>query len=191
MIKLTKQRKLYGMLGIVLLIFVGWALFFHFYPVERLVNDIGIENTYLAAFLLAVIGGFSSVTGTSLYAALVALAHGGVNPTVLGIVGGLGLFISDSIFYFVASRMRKLIAGITDRWERLFRRMWSFVYRMPKWVVYGAIFLYSAVAPIPNDILLAVLALSSYSYRQFALALLLGDLTMTLLLTHLGGSIGL
>lgn len=182
---MKRETKLYGMIGAVLLVLVGWAIFFHFYPVEQLVSDIGIQNTYIAAFMLAVIGGFSSVTGTSLYAALIALAHAGVNPIALGFIGGLGLFVSDSIFYVVATKIRALIAHVTHKWERLFRRIWKLMYRTPPWVVYVGIFLYSAFAPIPNDILLIALALSSFSYRQFAPFLLAGDLTMALLLTHL------
>ena len=60
---------------------------------------------------------------------------------------------------------------------------------MPKWVVYGVIFLYAAFSPLPNDIILAVLALSNYSYRQFAPFLFLGDVTVALMLTYFGGTI--
>lgn len=182
------SKKLYVTVAAVALILIGWALFFHFYPVENLVNDIGIENTYLAAFMLAVIGGFSSLTGTSLYAALIGLAHGGVNPIMLGLIGGLGLFISDSIFYLIVTRVRHHIKLITDKWERLFRKIWTWVYRMPHWVVYAGIFCYCAFAPMPNDVLLTVLALSSYQYRQFAIFLLLGDFTTALLLTTLSAN---
>lgn len=184
---MNKSTKLYGSVFLIASLLLAWALFFHYYPVDQLVSDIGIQNTYFAAFMLAVIGGFSSVTGTSLYAALIALAHGGVNPYILGLIGGLGLFISDSLFYFVATKMRSVITGVTNRWERLFRRVWQWTYRMPKWAVFLAIYCYAAFAPVPNDIMLAVLALSSYKYKDFALYLFLGDLTMTLLLTTLSG----
>jgi hypothetical protein len=185
---MKKKKKVFVSIAIVLSLLAAWALFFHYYPVEKLVDDIGIRNTYLAAFTFAVIGGFSFVTGTSLYAALIALARGGVNPYVLGIIAGLGIFISDSLFYFVATKMRSVITNITFKWERVFRRIWKVVYKMPPWVVYMAIFLYSAFAPIPNDILLAVLALSGYNYREFAVFLFLGDMVMALLLTTIGAN---
>lgn len=180
------RAKLYGLGAVVVLILIGWALFFHFFPVSELVEKIGIQNTYLAAFLLAAIGGFSSLTGTSLYAALIALSAGGVNPIALGIIGGLGLFLSDTVFYFVITKIRTLIARITTKYDRIFRKMWRWLYAMPDWVVYIGVYVYAAFAPLPNDILLAVLALSSYSYRQFVWFLLAGDLTMALILTHLG-----
>ncbi len=189
MYKLDKKKKFYGVIALVLLVLIGWALFFHFYPVDELVNDIGIENTYFAAFMLAVIGGFSSITGTSLYAALVALAHGGVNPLVLGVIGGIGLFISDSLFYFVITKVRHILVDITKKWEHVFRKIWKWLYVTPSWIVYVMIFSYTAFAPFPNDIILALLAVSGYSYRQFAVFLLLGDLTMALLLTNVSNAV--
>jgi hypothetical protein len=185
-----KNIKLYGSVLAVILLLAGWALFFHYYPVEELVADIGIQNTYFAAFMLAVIGGFSSITGTSLYAALVALARGGINPYILGLIGGFGLFISDSIFYLIATKIRSVISHITNKWERLFRKIWKWLYRTPSWIVYLGIFSYCAFAPFPNDVLLVVLALSGYSYREFAAFLLLGDITMALLLTTISSSTG-
>lgn len=182
------KKKIYWTMLLIVSILVGWALFFHYYPVEEIVSDIGVQNTYLATFLLASIGGFSSVTGTSLYAALIALSRGGMNPLVLGIIAGLGLFLSDTLFYFIISKVRRMISISTDRWERLFRNMWKWIYRTPPWIVYGGIFLYTAFVPIPNDILLAVLALSRYSYRQFAPYVFLGDLAISMLLTTFGGS---
>ena len=189
MYRMDKKKKFYGVIVLVLLVLIGWAVFFHFYPVDRLVNDIGIENTYFAAFMLAAIGGFSSVTGTSLYAALVALAHGGVNPLVLGTIGGIGLFISDSLFYFVITKVRHILVDITKKWERVFRKIWKLLYVTPSWIVYTLIFSYTAFVPFPNDILLALLAVSGYSYRQFAIFLLLGDLTMALLLTNVSNAV--
>jgi len=185
---MTKRKKIYTSAAFILLLLLGWALFFHYYPVEELVADIGIQNTYFAAFMFSVIGGFSFVTGTSLYAALIALAHGGVNPYALGAIAGLGIFISDSLFYFVATQMRSVIINITHKWERIFRRIWKIIYRMPTWMVYAGIFCYAAFVPMPNDILLAVLALSGYSYREFALFFFAGDVVMAMLLTTISAA---
>lgn len=186
---MTQTNKVSTSVIIILTLLLGWALFFHYYPVERLVNAIGVQNTYLAAFIFSVIGGFSFVTGTSLYAALVALAHGGLNPYTLGIVSGLGIFLSDSLFYFVAVKMRSIITSVTSTWENIISRMWQFLDTMPKSIVFLGVLCYSAFAPIPNDILLAVLALSGYQYRQFAVFLLAGDMIMAFLLTIFGAKI--
>lgn len=188
---MKSSTRLYVALGIIILVLVGWIVFFYFFPPELLVDKIGIRNTYLAAFILAVIGGFSSITGTSLYATLAAFAHSGeVNTLILGVVSGLGLFLSDSFFYFVANYGHGILLKVTSRWKVVFKKMQRWVRRAPDWLVYAGIFLYVAFAPVPNDILLAVLVLSGYSYKQFALYLFLGDMTFTYLLTHVAGSVG-
>lgn len=184
-----KKNRIYLTMLLIIVVLAGWALFFHYYPVEEIVNDIGVQNTYLAAFILAAIGGFSSLTGTSLYAALIALSKGGMNPLALGIIAGLGLFLSDSVFYFIATRMRAFVSGITTKWERLFRNIWKWVHRTPDWIVYLSVFAYAAFAPLPNDIVLVALALSNYSYRKFAIFLLAGDVTISVLLTVFGESL--
>lgn len=185
-----KKNRIFITMLLIIVILAGWAVFFHYYPVEEIVSSIGVQNTYLAAFLLAAIGGFSSLTGTSLYAALIALSKGGMNPLALGIIAGIGLFLSDSVFYFIATRMRTLVSGITTKWERLFRNIWKWVHRTPEWVIYMTVFLYAAFGPLPNDIMLVALALSNFEYRKFAIFLLMGDLTISILLTVFGGSLG-
>lgn len=188
---MKSSARIYVLLGTAALILVGWAVFFYFVPPEILVDKIGVQNTYLAAFLLSVVGGFSSITGTSLYATLAAFAHSGeVNTFMLGIVSGLGLFLSDSLFYFIADYGHGILLKSTARWKTVFEKMRRWVRIAPDWLVYAGIFLYVAFAPIPNDILLAVLVLSGYSYRQFAFYLFLGDLTFTLILTNVAGSVG-
>lgn len=177
-----KQKLSISIIGIILF-FLAWALFFHYYPIENLIERIGIKNVYLIAFVFSIIGGFSSITGLSLYAGLAVLARSGVNPYLLGLIAGVGIFISDSLFYFLLSRMKSVITSIHHRSQTLFDKVWRFLYRMPSWVVFFGIYLYAGFAPIPNDILLAVLALSSYEYKEFAPFLFLGDLTGMILLT--------
>jgi hypothetical protein len=180
---MAKARRVYGIIFIMLCLLLGWALFFHYFPIERLIDLIGIRNLYLAAFVLSVVGGFSFVTGTSLYAALIALSHGGVNPYILGTIAGVGIFLSDSLFYLVMLKARSYLLHVTEGSSHITNRLWKWIYSVPPWMVYFGIYLYAAFMPIPNDLLLAVLALSGYRYREFLPFLLLGDLTMTLLLT--------
>lgn len=168
---------------LVILVLIGWAVFFHFVPPEEIIDTIGIKNTYLAAFILAVVGGFSSITGISLYAALIGLSNGGADPLWLGLSGGIGLFISDSLFYYIISRWREHIKKIIKKWEEVFNKLQYYIRVLPDWLVYTIVFSYVAFAPIPNDILLAVLAVSGYHYRQLFIFILAGDITMSLLLT--------
>lgn len=181
---MNKKVKLYGVFLLAILMMIAWAVFFRYYPVEKFVASIGIENTYLVTFILTVVGGFSSVMGTSLYAALIVLAKGSINPIMLGLVGGFGLFVGDSLFFFILSKLRRVLVRVTVKWERVCRKVWTLLYRTPSWIVYMVVFLWVAFAPLPNDLLLAVLALSGYPYKKFAVFLLLGDLTFIVMLTY-------
>lgn len=185
-------QSIYAALGIILLVIAGWFLFFHFFPPETIIEKIGINNVYLAAFLMASIGGFSSITGTSVYVALAGFAHSGsVNTLMLGIISGLGIFLSDSLFYFVVDYGRDMITKVESRWEKLFERVRRWMRVAPDWLVYMGVFACSAFAPIPNDILLAALVMSRYEYKRFVPYLFAGDLTAMILLTHVAKSVAL
>lgn len=186
---MKSSTRIYALLGIVVLVLVGWAVFFYFVSPELIIDKIGIKNTYLAAFILSSVAGFSSITGTSVYATLAAFAHGGANPLILGTVSGLGLFLSDSLFYFLASYGHTMITKTMAKWDTAFKKMRRWTRIAPDWLVFTVVYLYSAFAPVPNDLLLVVLVVSGYSYRQFAPYLLLGDLTGALVLAYVAGSL--
>ncbi|HYC83158.1 MAG TPA: hypothetical protein VEB60_01255 [Candidatus Paceibacterota bacterium] len=177
------SAKNYGFVFLIGIVLAAWAAFFYFVPPETVISRIGVHNSYLASFLIALLGGFSSITGASFYAAVITFAKGGADPLLLGLAGGLGLFASDSLFYWAASKGKDLVG---QRWRKLFQRLEQWVSRVSSPLAYLGIFAYTAFAPMPNDVLLAVLAASSFSYRKFAWALLAGDLSMALLLSHLG-----
>jgi len=174
--------KFYGSFILIVLVIVGWAIFFYFIPPTMVVEYIGLQNSYIVAFVLAVICGFSSITGTTFYVAVAALSHGGANPLILGIVGGLGLCISDFAFYFVVSKGTHVI---DKHWEKLSNFIKRLVKSMPNWAIYIFIFLYSTFAPIPNDIILVALAIGGTPFKKIAPFLFAGDVASTILLAYL------
>ncbi len=174
--------KFYGSFILVILVVLGWIALLNYISPTEIVEKIGIKNSYLVAFLLAVICGFSSFTGTAFYAALIAFSSGGAHPFILGIVGGLGLCISDLAFYFVISKGTHVI----DRhWEKFSNFIKRLVKSAPDWVLYGFVFLYSGFMPIPNDVMLVTLAVGGTKFRKIAPYLFAGDIVSTLVLTYL------
>lgn len=173
--------KLYGSFFVVLLGIVGWAAFFYFISPDEVVRVIGIQNSYLVVFILAVICGFSSFTATTFFVAIAALSQGGANPLLLGLSGGVGLCVSDFAFYFVVSRGTPVI---DKHWKKLstFLRHWITV--LPDWIIYPFIFLYSTFAPLPNDIILVALAFGGYPFKKIAPFLFLGDIASAILLAY-------
>ncbi|MDB5260459.1 MAG: hypothetical protein JWN37_690 [Candidatus Nomurabacteria bacterium] len=180
---MKNKLKFYGPFVVIILILIGWAILFNIVSPAVIVQKIGIQNAYIFAFVLAVICGFSSITGATFYAAVLTLASGGLNPLILGIVGGLGLCISDFAFFFVVSHGT---AVIDKHWEGLSTFIKKWLSRMPAWFIYIFVFLYSAFAPIPNDIMLVSLAIGKTSFKKFAPYLFLGDIVSVIVLAYIG-----
>lgn len=164
-------------------LFIGCAVLLYYIPPETLVRTIGVDNTYLVVFLLGALAGFSSLTGGSFYAAVAAFALGGAHPVLLGLCGGAGLFLSDSMFFYVVMRGMKLVRA---RWTGASERVARFIHRFPDWAVLLFVYVYAAIIPVPSDILLAGLALADYPYKKFGPLLAAGDLTFAMLLAFLG-----
>lgn len=180
--ELLSWFEFYGTFVLILLIIGGWIVFFHYISPEALVKKIGVENTYLVTFLLGVLCGFSSVTGTTFYVAVGTLAYGGANPLLLGIIGGMGLCISDFAFYYFISRGTHVI---DKHWVKTSRFIKRFVTAMPRPVTYLFVFLYSAFVPIPNDIMLVTLAIGRTRFAKIAPFLFSGDIVSTIILAYL------
>lgn len=175
-------RKHYVLVGIVLFL-IALNVLFYFIGPDRIVEYIGIRNTYLVVFAIAAIGGLSTVTGTVLYSSIATFAAGGSSPLLLGLAGGAGIFISDSIFFYLAKRGRE---SVPEKWGHWIERIQRFVDRYPLWIILLATFLYLGFSPLPNDLLMIALALAGIKYRQLIIPLLPGSITIALLTAYFG-----
>ncbi len=107
-----RHRALRAVPIILILALIGaWSVFLYTFGAEQLVAAISVKNGYILAFFVAVFGGISSLTSTSFYLTIITLAVGGLNPLLLGIVGGAGVTVGDSLFYYLGSRSRQLLSG--------------------------------------------------------------------------------
>jgi len=174
-------RQYRTLIGIALLI-AFWCAVLYLMPVEDLVQELGVQNAYIIGFTAALIAGFSSLTGTAAYAAVIAFSRAGADPLYLGVASGIGLFISDTAFFFLMLRGRE---SVEDRFRSFLKKVHALIERVPPVVVYVGTYLFCAFGPIPNDVILAALVIAGYRYRRFWLALLLGDVTFMLFLSYL------
>lgn len=159
-----------------------WSALFYLIPADSIVESVGVSNSYIVSFGVSLLAGFSVFTGTAAYAAVIEFSRGGANPLYLGLISGVGLFLSDSIFYLLVMRGRRSIqTKFSTRLEKLNRVL----LRVPDPVVYLGIFIFCAFGPIPNDIILAALVVTGYEYRKFWPILLAADITFMLFLSYL------
>jgi hypothetical protein len=172
----------YGPLILLILITLLWAIFFHYVSPDTVVKHIGVQNTYGVAFLMAAICGFSSITGSTFYITIAALSHGGANFLLLGLAGGAGLCISDTAFYYIVNKGTPVI---DKHWQKVSNFIKKWMNIVPRWALYAFVFIYSGFFPIPNDVMLATLAIGGVKFKNIAPFLFAGDIVSTLLIAFL------
>lgn len=178
--------KKHYLIALAVAIIALWAIALIFVSPEEVIDKIGVRNSYLIVFLLAVIGGLSTITGTSFFATVATFANGGADPLLLGLIGGIGIFLSDSVFFFLAQQGAKVL----KEKENSFRsKLLKSIEKIPHWFVGIFVFLYVGFSPLPNDILMIALAIGKVRYSKIALPILFGSITIASITAFIGVNI--
>jgi len=169
---------------VLVLIFLAVVnVFFYFVNPDVIVDYVGVKSSYTITFVIATIGGLSTFTGPVLFTTIATFAGGGSNPLLLGIIGGMGIFISDSIFFHLTQLGYK---HVPENWEKWLDRIKIFMQKYPRWLLLVFVYLYISFTPLPNDILMLALVFGGYLYRQVVFVLLAGSLSIALVTAYLG-----
>ena len=162
---------------------VFWSLVFLYVEPAEFLREVGVENGYLLLFIIAALGGVSSLTFTSYIGTLLFLASAGLNPVLLGLVSGAGVTIGDTVYYLLGYHGRTFIQG---KFSGFLRRASAWVGERPTWLRMLLTYTYVAAAPLPNDILAVALGALRCSYASVIVPLVLGNVTHTILIAVLG-----
>lgn len=160
---------------------IGWLALLVTTGPQFVVDLVGTENAYAIAFLFAALGGFSSLTAGPFYAAIGTFAAGGADPLILGALAGTGITIGDSLFFYLGR------FGLTrTRLDKnlLVARLRSWLLRVPEWSLPLATLGYTALTPLPNDVLMVALGFLRQRAVLILPFVLVGNIVhMTLLTT--------
>ena len=176
-------RKHYKKL-IALFLFVAFVvslmILLHFFSPAEIVDRVGIQNSYIIAFVVSFFGGFSTWSSFSFISTLVTLVAGGLNPIYLGIIAGISLAAGDLIMFYLGSKGRELVVG---KWERRLKKIAKYIKdkKIEKFIPFIA-YLFIGFAPIPNDFIILFLAFIEFPRRKIYLPIILGGLTFALLI---------
>ena len=173
-----KKRGILYIITVILLVSI-WSYFVYSFGAEHFVQVIGVTNGYLLAFFVTLFGGSSLITSISYITVVATLALGGLEPIKLCLISGIGLFIGDWIYYFIARGSQKVLAG-----NKTINSLAKSVNKLPPLVSSIIIYLYFS-SPFPNDFIIILLGLGGYSYRRLVLPLLLGDMTFISFVVYL------
>ena len=184
---MKKYRSLLVIAGILFFI-IAWSILLFYVSPQEIVENIGANNTLIIAFLVSTLGGLSSITSTSYYAMLTTFSAGGANPILLGISAGIGLTISDSLIYYLGTKGHDILSG----------KLLEYANKIAYWVnkkhdrlVQFLAFVYTGLTPLPNDLLTGSLGLAEYNFRKFLPALLLGNITLSIIIAEFASRIEL
>jgi membrane protein YqaA with SNARE-associated domain len=164
-----------------LALFVGSSAFFYIYSSpDRLIEMIGVHNSYILIFVLAFFGGRFAFSAIPYHVALITLATGGLNPFLLGLASAFGVTLGDAVSYFVGYQGSSII---TRSFDKPFRLIHTFGLKHPKFLPW-IFFLYGAFSPISNDFIAVSTGLSRYPFWEVMIPLALGNAVFNMSLAY-------
>ncbi|MBP9759983.1 MAG: VTT domain-containing protein [Candidatus Pacebacteria bacterium] len=178
-------RRLVPVVGV--LLFLSVSISFYVLSPDKILGALGVENAYLLMFLLAFLGGLSTFSGVPYHIVLIALAGSGLNPWLLGVLAACGVTAGDSTSYLLGRRGSELLSS---RMRAMLGRLASLEERSPR-LVSVVIFLYGALMPFSNDLLVIPAGMLGYPFLRVMTLLGVGNILfnvgLALLAVQAGG----
>jgi hypothetical protein len=165
-----------------LIVLIIWSYTLTFFGPDTIVESLGVRNALLLLFIVGALGGVSTLTATLFYTKLFTLALAGINPFVLGVVGGFAITIGDSLFFYLGHSGRSLFRGKLKKWSEYISN--HFIDKCSPRSIFLFTFAYTGLTPLPNDVLTVTLGLAGIKYSRVIGAILLGNIFLTILLAY-------
>ncbi|HII72164.1 TPA: hypothetical protein HA265_05410 [Candidatus Woesearchaeota archaeon] len=169
-----KKKRWFTFFGILMAIFLWSALLYRYHP-EKIVGMIGINNGYIASFLIALFGEAATFSFISVYPAIITLAAGGLNPIALGIIAGLGMTAGNMLYYYLGYRGKEVL---TEKYEHKIDRLLRWMEKEPCWIIQLVIFLYVAFTPLPNNLLTVACGVADHRWKRLLPPLIIGNIVL-------------
>lgn len=173
------QKKIIVVIFAFIVMSISVASFF--IDSDAFIAMIGINNAYLILFTVSATAGVSILTAAGFYTFFVSFIQLQVDPVIAAVIAGIGLSVGDMIIFTLA----RLVKRSSRRIEMLemYQKICHFIEKLPTWSVYLFVFLYGAIIPIPNDILMAALGALRYKTVPIIIAIAAGNIILMLLIT--------
>lgn len=149
---------------------------------SHIIDVIGVSNGYFVAFFAAATAGFSMFTVSVFYSAYIALVSAGLNIWLLALCAGVGLAISDTLFFYTLLHGRNLMP---KKWRQKSDKFAHWIERRAKRVVPIIIFFYCILIPISTDFLMLTMALAKQKVRVVFPCLVVGNIAFALEIAYL------
>ncbi len=184
-LKKNKKKELF--IGLMILLFIIWSFLIYAITPSKIVDFIGIHNSYLIVIVLGFLGGTSLLFPFPYYLFVITFAVGGSNPILLGVCTGIGVIIGESTSYLVGYHGREILS---KNFQKIFNKIYIYANKKQNTVILSIVlFLYGCFIPLPNDFLILPLGAARYNYWKLIIPLGLGNIIFNILLSY-GGIYG-
>ena len=142
------------------------------------------QGSYLAIFLLSFLINVTVLVPVIPIPSWTPVIIGvsiGLNPLLVGLVGGFGSALGDIIGYFVGFGGTAAIEKFEKHVPKFFKRFEKFYSNIGFSVV-----LLGAFLPLPFDIIGVLSGASKYDIKKFVIALMIGRIARTLIIAYTG-----
>jgi len=140
-----------------------------------------INFSYLAVFLLSIIGTSTVFIPFPIYIIIFFAAGLGMNPLLVGIVAGLGSAIGELTGYLIGIGGRRVIEGKKENPPKIVRMFTKLFKRFGFAVIALTSFL-----PFPFDFIGILSGVSNYDIKKFYVATALGKIAKCVLIAYAG-----
>jgi membrane protein YqaA with SNARE-associated domain len=167
----------------ILIFIVFWTFFLYKFSPERIVDSIGIHNSYLVVLFLSFLGGISIVFPFPYYVFVMTFAAGGSNPFLLGIFAGFGLTLGDSTSYLFGFHGGEIIP---KKYQKKFKKVLKKVLTYPDYLRTLLIFIWGSIVPLPSDIVTIPMGVLKYPYKKLIVPLGFGHMVFNTIIALSG-----
>ena len=167
-----------------LLFLVTWSFLIYQFSPNEIVENLGVGNGYLVAFVAAFLAGISTFTSAPYALIVITLGAGGLSPFLIGLVSAFGLFLGDSTSYVLGYYGHHVVPhGLQEELQKV--HAWLMA-RKRAWTIPVFIFCYGAFFPFSNDLVVISFGLARYPFWRGMAPLALGSIVFNMILAYLG-----
>ena len=179
---IMKKKKLLIFLAL-LTIFIAWSVTLYYYSPSKIIEKIGIQNSYLILGILALIGGTSIFLPFPYYIFTISFGAAGLNPLLLGIFAGIGTLVGDTTSYYLGYKGREIVPKkLTKHFKKISH--WATHEKQKHLLIFT--FLYTAFIPLSDDIIMIPAGAIKYPFLKLATTACLGKIVFNTLLALSG-----
>lgn len=157
---------------LVLILFVTFSTTFYFLTPDEVLQYVGFQSAYLMIFFLAFLGGLSTFSGVPYHVILIAFASSGLNPLFLGLLATSGVMLGDTTSFYLGTQSKKLLS---ERMLSVLETLRKVENTSPRFMTI-IFFLYGALIPFSNDIIVIPSGLLGYRFWRVMVPLGVGTL---------------